>query len=48
MLGNTNLKLGKAEEKDADTIIAETVAKDGASVQQLEFDRHTGWMRLAE
>ena len=43
--GNANLKLGKVEEKDDDTIAAEIVTKDGSVVQRLEVDRHTGWMR---
>jgi len=42
---NPNLKLGKIEEKDADTIVAEIVTKDGSLVRRYEVDRHTGWMR---
>ena len=43
--GNPNLKLGKVEEKDEDTIVAEIVANDGSLVDRLEVDRHTGRMR---
>ena len=46
--GNPNLKLGKVEEKDDDTIVAEIVTKDGSVVQSLEVNRHTGWMRPAQ
>ena len=41
--GNPNLKLGKVEEKDADTIVAEIVTADGSLVQRLQVNRHTGW-----
>ncbi|MEQ8694914.1 MAG: hypothetical protein RIC85_06370 [Gammaproteobacteria bacterium] len=40
-LGNPNLKLGKVEEKDDDTILAEMVTQDGSLVQRIEIDRHT-------
>jgi hypothetical protein len=43
--GNPNLKLGKVEETNADTIVAEVVTKDGSLVQKFEVNRHTGWMR---
>jgi len=43
--GNPNLKLGKVEEKDEDTIVAEIVTNDGSLVDRLEVDRHTGRMR---
>ncbi len=46
--GNPNVKLGKVEEKDDDTIIAEIVTKDGSIIQKLEIDRHTGRMRSAQ
>lgn len=46
--GNPNVKLGKVEEKDDDTIVAEIVTKDGSLVQKVEVDRHTGWMRPAQ
>lgn len=38
-------KVGKVEEKDADTFLAEIVSGDGSVVQRLEVDRHTGWMQ---
>ncbi len=44
---NPNLKLGKVEDKDADTIVAEIVTKEGSLVDRLEIDRHTGEMRRA-
>jgi hypothetical protein len=43
--GNPNLKLGKIEETDADTIVAEVVTKDGSLVRRFEIDRHTGQMQ---
>jgi hypothetical protein len=43
--GTPNLKLGKVEEKDDDTVVAEIVTKDGSLVQRLEVDRHTGRMQ---
>jgi len=46
--GNPDVKLGKVEQKDDDTIDAEIVNKDGAVVQKLEVNRHTGWMRRAQ
>jgi hypothetical protein len=46
--GNPNVKVGKVEKKDDDTIIAEIVTQDGSLVQSLEVDRHTGWMRPAQ
>ena len=45
---NPNLKPGKVEEKDEDTITAEIVTQDGSLVQRLEVDRHTGLMRAAQ
>ena len=42
-MNNPNLKLGNVEEKDADTISADIVTKDGSLVQRLKVDRHTGW-----
>jgi hypothetical protein len=44
---NPNLKLGKVEEKDEDTIVAEIVTNDGSLVDRFEVDRHTGRMRRA-
>jgi len=43
--GNPNLKLGKVEEKDADTIVAEIVTTNGSIVQRFQVNRHTGWMQ---
>jgi hypothetical protein len=37
--------VGKVEEKDGDTFVAEIVTKDGSLVQRLEVDRHRGSMR---
>lgn len=45
--GNPNVKVGKVEERDDDTIVAEVVTQDGSLVQGLEVNRHTGWMRPA-
>ena len=45
--GNPNLKLGKVEERDEDTIVAEIVTQDGSLVQRLQVDRHTGMMQPA-
>lgn len=46
--GNPNLEIGKIEEKDKDTIVAEIVTKNGSLVQRLEINRHTGWMQPAQ
>ncbi len=43
--GNPNIKLGKVEEKDDDTIVAEIVTNDGSLVDRFEIDRHTGQTR---
>lgn len=43
--GNDNLKVGKVEKKDEDTIIAEVVTQDGAVVRRYEVNRHTGYRR---
>jgi len=43
--GNPDHKLGKIEEKDSDTIIAEVVTKDGSPIRKFEVNRHTGSMR---
>jgi hypothetical protein len=43
--GNDRLKIGKVEEKDKDTIVADIVTVDGSLVQRLAVDRHTGWIR---
>ena len=45
---NPNIKLGKVEEKDADTIVAEIVTRDDSLVQRFEIDRHTAWARPAQ
>jgi hypothetical protein len=43
MIRNPNLQVGDVKEKDADTIVAEVVTKQGNSlVQKLDFNRHTG------
>jgi len=44
-MNNPNVKLGRVEEKDADTIVADIVTQDGSLVQRLRVDRHTGWMQ---
>ncbi len=46
--GNPNVKVGKVDEKDDDTIVAEIVTQDGSLVQKLEVDRHTGLMRQVQ
>jgi hypothetical protein len=43
--GNTRLKVGKVEEKDDDTIIAEIVTLDGSLVDRLAVHRRSGAMR---
>ena len=40
--GNDRLKVGKVEEKDENTIIAEIVTVDDSLVKRVEFDRKTG------
>jgi len=43
MIRNPNLKVGDVKEKDADTIVAEIVTKQGSVlVQRLDFNRHNG------
>jgi len=44
--GNPHVKLGKVEEQDAETILAEIVTQDGSLVERLEVDRRSGWMRM--
>ena len=46
--GNPNLKPGKVEEKDADTIVAEIVTTNGSLVQRFQVNRHTGWTQPAQ
>ena len=43
--GNPHIKVGKVEEKDDDTIIAEIVTQDGSLVDKLAVNRHTGMMQ---
>jgi hypothetical protein len=46
MIRNPNLKVGDVKEKDADTIVAEVVTKQGNSlVQRLDFNRHNGFVQ---
>jgi hypothetical protein len=46
MIRNPNLKVGDVKEKDADTIVAEIVTKQGnALVQKLDFNRHSGFVQ---
>jgi hypothetical protein len=41
---NPNLKVGDVKEKDADTITADVVTKEGNSlVQRFDFNRHSGF-----
>ena len=46
--GYSNLKLGKVEESDDDTILVGIVTKDDSVVQRLKIDRHTGTMEFIE
>jgi hypothetical protein len=45
---NPNLKIGKVEETDKDTINAEITTQDGSLVQKLVVDRHTGRVQPAQ
>ncbi len=46
MIRNPNLQVGDVKEKDADTIVAEVVTKQGnALVQRLDFNRHNGFVQ---
>ncbi len=46
MIRNPNLQVGEVKEKDADTIVAEIVTKQGnALVQRLDFNRHNGFVQ---
>ena len=46
MIRNPNLKVGDVKEKDADTIVAEIVTKQGNSlVQRIDVNRHNGYMQ---
>jgi hypothetical protein len=42
--GNPRLKVGKVEQVDEDTIVAEIVTVDDSLVQRFTVDRHTGQM----
>ncbi len=44
--GNDRLKVGKVEEKDEKTIIADIVTVDDSLVKRLAFDRKTGAHRM--
>lgn len=46
MIRNPNLQVGDVKEKDADTIVAEIVTKQGNSlVQRVDVNRHNGFMQ---
>jgi hypothetical protein len=46
MIRNPNLSVGVVKEKDADTIVADVVTKQGGSlVQRLQFNRHNGFVQ---
>jgi hypothetical protein len=46
MIRNPNLTVGDVKEKDADTIVADIVTKQGhALVQRLDFNRHNGFIQ---
>jgi hypothetical protein len=46
MIRNPNLTVGDVKEKDADTIVADVVTKQGSSlVQRLDFNRHNGFVQ---
>jgi hypothetical protein len=46
MIRNPNLTVGDVKQKDADTIVAEVVTKQGNSlVQRLDFNRHNGFVQ---
>lgn len=42
---NPQLKIGSIAKKDENTIVAEIVDADDSTVQRIEVDRRTGWMR---
>ncbi len=49
MIRNPNLTVGDVKEKDADTIVADIVTKQGNSlVQRLDFNRHNGFVQPEE
>ena len=46
MIRNPNLTVGDVKEKDADTITADIVTKQGSQlVQRLDFNRHNGFVQ---
>jgi hypothetical protein len=46
MIRNPNLTVGDVKQKDADTIVADVVTKQGNSlVQRLDFNRHNGFVQ---
>jgi len=46
MIRNPNLTVGDVKQKDADTIVADIVTKQGNSlVQKLDFNRHNGFVQ---
>ena len=46
MIRNPNLTVGDVKEKDADTITADIVTKQGSQlVQRIEVNRHNGYMQ---
>jgi len=46
MIRNPNLTLGDIKQKDADTIVADVVTRQGNSlVQRLDFNRHNGYVQ---
>ena len=48
MQGNKRLMLGEVKEADDDKIVADITTVDGALVERLEVDRHTGRMQHVE
>ncbi len=44
--GNPHLKVGKVEDKDADTIVGEVVTTEGSLVERYEVDKRSGLARL--
>ena len=46
--GNPRLKVGNVKEKDADTVVIETVAKDDSLVRRFVVNRHDGHFQPSE
>ena len=46
--GNSHVKIGNVVEKDADTVVADIVTKDGSLVQRFNVNRHDGFWRQSE